>query len=358
MSFLLFLPGLLEIALVLVAARIFLPRDFSIPRPRWWVSALFFVALALIGASMFLGGGAVASMAVKVIFFALAIAFAMREPRAARWWLLVSVVISLVAQAAAGNVLNKLSAVPFLLIASLWAASRAQIGAKELCLIVLALGAEFVQAFALESRGLLMAVVIACAMLVGPLKFLRRTVATSAVLLPIAYPLFLTFLFTAFLSGSEALKATASNFERSAMAAWSVQNLSSYPVVGPGVSLFVNEINFIKVLGDQAVYDAYDPHQYLLSAWIWLGSSAVAVLYIAWCAIWLSEGGAHHVTTDRRIRVFSILAFLAILTFMLSPPDTSGRAQVALLTGIAIAGLRDPSILMRKRRMLVTRQDR
>lgn len=358
MSFLLFLPGLLEIALVFVAAIFFLPRDFSIPRPRWWVSALLFIALAFTGTSIFLGGGAVASMAVKVILFALAIAFAMREPRAARWWLLVSVVIELVAQAAAGNVVNKLAAVPFLLTASLWATSRAQLGARELLVIRLALIAECVQALAFESRGLLIAVGMTCAALFVPLKVVRRMVVTSAVLLPIVYPLVLTLISAALLSGTNLITATSSNFERSAMAAWSIKNLSEYPLVGPGGSLYVDEMNFIKALGDQASSDAYDPHQFLLSAWIWLGSFAIAALYVAWCAIWFFKRGARHGVMDARIRLFSILAILAILTFVLSAPDTSRRVQVALLTGIAIAGLRHPLILVQKNRVLDTRYSR
>lgn len=358
MNVLSFLPSLLEIALVIGAAKTFMPRKFLIPRPRWWCMALFFVALALMAISIFLGGRAVALMAIKVIFFALTIAFALCQPRAARSWLLVSVAIELIAQATAGNVLNKLATVPFLLMACLWVASRARLGMREFLIIVLALSAETIQALALESRGLLLAVVIAGVMLLGPLRFVRRAVATSAALLPVVYPLILTFISVALLSGSNLLAATSSNFERSAMAAWSIMNLSTYPLVGPGGSVFVEQIDIIKILGEQAVQDAYDPHQFLLSAWIWLGTSVIAVLYIAWCAIWLSKGGALQGTTDGKIRVFSILAFLAIFTFILSPPDTSRRVQVALLTGIAIAGLSDPSILRKKRTVYLAHQDR
>lgn len=270
-------------------------------------------------------------------------------PRAARWWLIASIVISLLAQASAGNVLNKLSTVPFLLIACLWATPRKRFGARELVFLVLALGAEFIQAFALESRGLLIAVVMACGLLLIPLKLVRRTVVTSAILLPILYPLGLTLVFTSLLSGSDFLNATSSNFERSAMAAWSVDNLSSYALVGPGNIFFTAEINAIKVVEQQAVGDNYDPHQFLLSAWISLGSSTTAVVYILWSSIWIFKR-SDRFAPNRRTRLFSILAILAILTFVLSPPDTTARVQVAMLTGIAIAGLRDPSILMRKLR--------
>lgn len=352
MSVISFLPFVLEFFLVSVAIRNLFLGNFLISRPRLFVLGLFFLAVPLVLVSIILGGTSVAVMVVKVLFFVLAIAYAIRKPRAARWWLIASIVISLLAQASAGNVLNKLSTVPFLLFACLWATARAQFRTREFVVLALALGAEFIQAFALESRGLLIAVLMACGLLLGPLNLVRRTVVTSAILLPILYPLGLTLVFTTLLSGSDFFNPTSSNFERSAMAAWSVDKLSSYLLVGPGSIFFTDEINAFKLTAQQVVSDNYDPHQFFLSAWISLGSSNTAVLYIFWCSIWIFKG-SDRFTPNRRTRLFSILAILAILTFVLSPPDTTARVQVAMLIGIAIAGLRDPSIFMRKLRGFV-----
>ena len=347
MSAISFLPFVLEFLLVSVALRMFFSGNFLNSRPRLFLSGLFFLTVPLVVVSMVLGGTSVVAMVVKVLFFVLAIVYAISEPRAARWWLIAAIVTSLLVQASAGNVLNKLSTLPFLMIACLWATTRARLRTGEFVVLALAIGAEFIQAIALESRGLLIAGVMACWLMLGPLNLVRRTVVISAILLPIIYPLGLTLVFTSLLSGSDFLDATSSNFERSAMAAWSVDNFSSYPLVGPGSILFTAEINAIKVLGQQAVGDNYDPHQFLLSAWILLGSSITVVLYIFWCSIWIFKG-SNRFASNRRTRLFSILAILAILIFVFSPPDTTARVQVAILAGIAIAGLRDPSILMRK----------
>lgn len=348
-----FLPGLFEILLVLAATVALLPRIFLISCANRWIPVLFVVVLGLCLASVLLGGGAVAAMTVKVLSFSIITFFALRKPKAACSWLLCSVLIELVAQAAAGNVMNKYSPIPYVLLASLWAASNARVGTREFIVIFLALVAECVQALVLESRGLLLLSVIAFGMLFGPLRRLRLAVVASAVLLPVVYPLTLSLVFAAFLSGSSLLEGTASNFERSAMSAWCINNLSSYFFVGPGGSLFADEINTLKDVVGQVNFDAYDPHQFLLSAWLWLGSFMLAALYTGWCTIWLPKGRQWYGFADGRIRYYSILATIAILTFVLSPPDSSRRVQVGLLTGIAIVGLRAPSILVRKKRMNV-----
>lgn len=352
MIVLLLLPVLLEFILVSFVLGTFSRFNFIDLRLRVIGVGLFSLVASLALISIMLGGSLAVAMIVKVFFFALAITYAIRKPRAARWWLTASIVISLLAQAAAGNVLNKLSTIPFLLVACLWAAGRARLGRFELVFLVLALGAECIQALVLEGRGLLIAVALACGLLLSPLNLARRTVVASAVLLPIFYPLALTFVFNLLLSGSDILSATSSNLERSAMAAWCIDNLSSFPLVGPGSSLFTEEINAIKVAEQQAVADDYDPHQFLLSAWIWLGSSTVGALYFLWCSIWIPKKSDFFAATDQRIKLFSILAIIAILTFVLSPPDTTARLQVAMLAGIAIAGLRNPSILSRKGRTI------
>jgi hypothetical protein len=350
----LLLPNVLEFLLISIALGRFFQKNFLNSNPRIFILWIFFLALSLMLISVYLGGNDVAIMGVKVIFFMLAIGFAMMEPRAARWWLLASIVISLLVQASAGNVLNKYSTLPFLLMACLWATARANFGMREIIVVVFFLAAEFVQALVLESRGLLLSAVMACGFLVVPLNVARRTVIISAVLLPIFYPVALASIFATFISGSNIVDATSSNFERSAMAAWCINNLSFYSLVGPGSLLFTEEINAIKILGEQAVADNYDPHQFLLSAWIWLGTYTVLVLYIIWCLIWIFKGRDWVVTVDRRIKLFAIIAITAILTFVLSPPDTTTRVQVAMLVGISVAGLRDPSILMRKPKVSVS----
>lgn len=343
-----FLPLVLELFLVSAAfINLFLLGSFLKPPSKLFISILFYIGILFACASIIVGGISVVAMIVKVLFFVIAIAYSIRKPEAARWWLIFSIVISLLAQASVGNVLNKLSTLPFLMFACLWVITCTCVSSRELIILALALGAECAQALVLESRGLLLAVVMACGLLLCPLNLVRRAVVICAILLPIVYPLVLKLVLTELLSGSEFLSATSSNFERSAMASWCVDNFFSYPVIGPGSDLFADEINTIMKIGQLAVNENYDPHQFFLSAWIWLGSSTVAILYIFWCYLWISNGWNCILITNPRVRVFSILAIQAILTFVLSPPDTAARVQVAMLTGIAIAGLRDPFIFRR-----------
>ena len=346
MNAILLLPAMLEFLLVSIALVGFCRIKISAVTLFAAVSWLVFFSTFLVIIPSVSGGVAATAMSVKVFFFLIAIAYAIKNPRAARWWLLTSVVVSLVAQAFAGNVLNKLSTVPFLLIACFWVLSRISLGLREVVAVTLFLIAELIQAFVLESRGLILSVGIAICFLIIPLKLIRFGTILIAILLPIVYPFALTLIFDGFLSDSNVINATSSNFERSAMAAWCVNNIFLYPFNGPGGILFADEVNAMKLLGEQAVADAYDPHHFLLSAWVWLGSFAILMLYAIWCLIWIYKAKSQVLILNQRIKIFAVIATTGIITFTLSPPDSTARVQVAMLVGIAIAGLRDPLILL------------
>lgn len=291
-------------------------------------------------------GGEYAILAVsKVILFSIIISYAINRPLIASWVLLASLCITLFAQAVDGNVLNKLSTIPFLVLVCLFIQLKNVSTRIAFYLLTFALTAEFIQAIALESRGLLIASTITTFLLFLSARLVRNTVIISAIILPVFYPLFLTFVYQELVTDSGVFTATSSNFERSAMAAWSVDNFFQYPLVGPGYSLFSEEMNSIKISYGQSVADLYDPHQFLLSTWISLGGITTCILYFLWCYLWLSAHCRSQLILSEKIRTYGILGIFSVLTFTLSPPDSTARVQVALLAGIAICGLRDPFVL-------------
>ena len=301
---------------------------------------LLFSSLAMT-LSMIIGGMPALGMAIKVLLFIAALFWAKNSPLAARPVLIGATFLIFFIEVLDGNFYSKLTSVPFLLLAVFWILRKAEIRPLHLLIFVMAVLCEAAQAGYHGSRGGLAICFITLVALVVPSKFIWRTFVSLALVIPILYPVILSSFFDDMISGTGLIAPTASNYERSSMAAWSIENFSSYILVGPGGDIFTSEINFFKTLGRQALYEMYDPHHFVLSAWVFLGSLSAVVLYAFWSAFWILTLDNNKAGHNLRTKIFVILGLIGVVTFTVNPPDSSARLQVALMLGIALAGMRN-----------------
>jgi hypothetical protein len=143
----------------------------------------------------------------------------------------------------------------------------------------------------------------------------------------------------AILVGSDSIAPTSSNYERSAMAAWSIINFPNYLFSGPGIEIFTEEMNSIKTFGQQAQAESYDAHQFLLSFWTYLGTISTVTIYYIWFNFWKPIYPKSNYIWNHKIRIYCILIIHSTFIFTLYPPDSFSRIQGALLAGISISGL-------------------
>lgn len=302
-----------------------------------WAFAIFGLLVLLI-VNIILGGYAAIPMATKVLFFSATISFAFQNPLQAKRLLIVVLVAGFVDQVLAGNLGSKLAAFPFLLSVSVLISLKA-VGERR-TLLVFALVVELLQAAFLEARGLLLLCVATLVALLRP-QYALRLCRWGAILVPVIYPLLLTFALFGFLGGGALLAPTSSNLERSALAAWAVVEIPNFVLFGPGDALYHQAVSLLnQMIGGQGHEEFLDPHSFLLSAWVWLGSLAILFAHMMWTFFWISK--------LRRVRIsaigtaatpFLVMASVAILNYTLSPPDVYMRLVVALACGVALNGL-------------------
>lgn len=342
-----YLPLILELILVVTSLTYLL--YFNLPtKIKLNLSTCLLLALSVsLFISVFQGGEPVFEMMLKIISFIMILLFALKNPRIAKYFLLIAISILFTVQLSIGNFYTKLTPIPFLVLACVLCAGVKNLRTLSMVIIFLAIILEVLQGVYLESRGLLLASFLAACIFFMPFGLVRIGVALTAIVIPVAYPVALTFVFVSLVANEGVIALTASNFERSSMAAWCITHLFIYISVGPGVELFTEEINALKVIVRHVEAEFYDPHHFLLSAWIFVGALSVAILYAMWCAAWIIAF-RKKIWDDYRIKMFGLLGVIGVLGFTLSPPDSMARMQVALLVGISLAGLRDCRVLLFK----------
>lgn len=301
------------------------------------------VTLLVLALPLALGGTMVLPTAVKVLSFMLMLQFGLRLPRAALGWLCVWLALEIGLNAAAGNLGGKLGAVPILLTATLWLGWRGYRMSTAPIVLIVALLAETLQSVWLGMRGSLLGVAIVTLVYILPTPRLPRLLPWIMLLLPLLTPLLMLFAAFSLIAGLELIEPTASNVERSTLAAWCVVNVPAYPWVGPGIDSYMQETSaFITLLERTPADDMIDPHAFLLSAWLWIGTGPALFLYIQWAAVWWRFGiGVRKrrasKVDQRLIRALLSCATLVLLIFMLSPPSSAQRIQVALVSGFVLA---------------------
>lgn len=347
MDSLFYLPFFLETVVLFCAAKLVLVSNLPKSSFHRYFQLWIFLTLVVMMAAIVIGGKPVVGMSLKVILFGSALFFSVRNASSAKRFLIFSILLLFSIQTIDGKFYSKLTTVPFLLFTLLWISNKHELQKRHWLILFFSIICELTQAIILESRGLLLASFLSMVIIIAPLRKLKILIFLFAVIFPILYPAILSLVFSQITSGSSVFEGTASNYERSSMLWWSVNNLGSYILVGPGAEFFTSEINFFKELEQRAVADLYDPHHFLLSSWVYLGSAAASFLYVLWVMFWCANLNGNVGAYDVKMKIFSVLAVIGIVTFTVSPPDSSTRMQVALVIGIAVAGMRDRSVLFR-----------
>jgi len=287
---------------------------------------------------------------IKFLNFCVIFIFSLWFPGKARLFLIVFLPIEMVAHFVAGDIFTKYGVIYFLLFGCLLVIS-VENGARARKIIFLFLLLEILQAFLLASRTSLLFCVIVLMILLLPVGRIRSFISWVALVLPPLYIVALSVFhhlltdessWTQILSSS----ASASNFERSLMAAWAVDNFNQFILYGPGEG-FSDAVN--AIIENRWLHATYiiDPHNFLLSVWVWLGGMVMFMGYFLWCRIFNFSKYKIHDFSNAAIKYYAILACFAVVLFITAPPSAAYRLKVALVLGVAVAGLRRPNILMR-----------
>lgn len=282
------------------------------------------------------GGASAAAMSCKVVIFVLVWAFAYQKPRSAAKLVVLTVVTYLAESALDGHVLDKYSSVPVLLLCAILFAGGWRPRLHKLYWWI-AILIEAVQSIYMESRsGLLIATVVGVLTLVPFLRN-RRVVLVFAIAVPICYPLFLQYVYFLLNAGVPGLDPTASNVQRSVMAAWSVQHYLDYFLSGPGSGVFAALVGQpIEDLANVKA-DTADPHQFLLSTWVFLGAGSTSLLYLGWSMSWARFARVFLPSESYEATYAASLCLFAVLVFSIAPPDAYQRLLTSLICGLVLA---------------------
>jgi len=296
--------------------------------------------------SNFLGGSSSYSWlaGIKFFIFCTILIFSIVLVETARLVLFVFLFLELAGYFISGDIFTKYGIVHFLLFGCLMSISmKKEVLAKKI--VFLTLGMEFLQAIVLSSRTGLLFCAFSVMIMLLPGRYMRSLVRWGAFTLPLLYVMAMYFVQQLITAESSWISASASNFERSLMVAWAVDNFPKFILYGPREQ-FSEVINM--AIENRWLHATYiiDPHNFLLSVWVWLGGVLMLLGYFLWCRLFDFSKYKVNYFQDIFMKSYAILAFFSMIIFITAPPNSAGRLKMALVLGVAIAGLRYPKVLM------------
>jgi len=325
--------GLVELCAFLWALQV-LWREKNIIFAKFRMAAIVFI-VALILAAV-LGGTFAAITIIKLMSFGSVLYAARLGRNGAIVFLVALTAINIIVKAVLGDFFTKFNTAPFLLWAACYILWNEGLIKSPRLIIFLAMILEISQAIYVASRGLMLISALVILLIYLPRRFGVSFIRIAARCVPIIYPILMSALLLAYAAGSEYFAPTASNIERSALSFWSIYSMPDFLFVGPGDSVFFENVNSaLATAGRERDDDGIDPHSFLLSYWVGLGVFVMGCVYFYWFRFWGNFRNSAETFDYSSYCAICIFSIVGVVPFTLSAPDAFTRLFVGLSIGIA-----------------------
>ncbi len=282
---------------------------------------------------------------VKIIVFFYMIYLSYTFPStAAKLYLLILIILTMV-NIYINGYNSKLSAVPFIIMASLWPyiiGAKHNISIKFRILLVGFVILEIVQGMLFNYRSSIIMGLFALLFLAINVKY-RRYLVKVFCLFPVIYIAgMLSFVFLLTLGYD--VSVTSSNIERSSMVLWGVTNFMDYLLIGPGGLVFQEYGGELKELYHLSRDIPSDPHSIILQMFI-LGGGMLAIASYAFLVIKVIKINR---IIEPQFHYYLFAALPLFLIFAMHPFNADSRLTVAVLFGCILSLLKGSRLKLDK----------